>query len=65
MKRSTDYKLKAKQMNLLMKQKLETYRKEIMLREFNGFEDCYNMFKDFYSDALKKTDDEQGDNREE
>jgi len=52
-------------MNLLMKQKLETYRKEIMLREFNGFEDCYNMFKDFYSDALKNTDDEQWDNREE
>lgn len=47
-------------MNLLMKQKLETYRREVMLREFIGFEDCYNMFKDFYSDTLKQTEDEQG-----
>jgi len=60
MKRSTDFKLKARQMNLLMKQKLETYRRELMLREFNGFEDCYNMFKEFYADALKQTEDEQG-----
>lgn len=60
MKRSTDFKLKARQMNLLMKQKLETYRRELMLREFTGFEDCYNMFKEFYADALKQTEDEQG-----
>lgn len=60
MKRSNDYVKKARQMEHLMKQKLETYRRELMLREFNGFEDCYNMFKDFYSDALKQTEDEQG-----
>jgi hypothetical protein len=59
MKRSTDYKKKARQLNILMKQKLETYRREVLLREYNGFEDCYNMFKEFYSDALKKEDNEQ------
>ena len=59
MKRSTDYKLKARQLNIMMKHRLETYRKELLLREFTGFEDCYNMFKEFYADALKQEKDEQ------
>jgi hypothetical protein len=46
-------------MEHIMKQQLETYRREVLLREFIGFEVCYNMFKDFYSDALKQEDNEQ------
>lgn len=65
MKRSTDYKLKARQLNMMMKHRLEYYRKEVMLREYSGFEDCYNMFKEFYSDALKQQVNEQGNDREE
>jgi hypothetical protein len=60
MKRSTNYIKKARQMEHIMKQQLETYRREVLLREFIGFEVCYNMFKDFYSDALKQEDNEQG-----
>lgn len=65
MKRSTDYKLKARQLNIMMKHRLEHYRREVMLREYSGFEDCYNMFKEFYADALKQEEDEQGNDRQE
>ena len=60
MKRSIDYVKKARQMEHLMRQRLEDYRKDVMLREFIGFEDCYHMFLEFYSDAIKKKEDEQG-----
>jgi len=45
---------KAKSMEHIMKIEMEKLRSEVMLREVIGFEICYNLFKEFYSDKLKE-----------
>lgn len=47
-------KSKAKQMEHIMRMEMERLRREVMLKEFLGFEICYNLFKEFYSDKLKQ-----------
>ena len=47
-------KSKAKQMEHIMRMEMERLRSEVMLKEFLGFEICYNLFKEFYSDKLKQ-----------
>lgn len=41
-----------------MKMEMERLRREVMLREMIGFEICYNLFKEFYSDKLKENGNE-------
>jgi hypothetical protein len=41
-------------MEHIMKIEMEKLRSEVMLREVIGFEICYNLFKEFYSDKLKE-----------
>lgn len=60
MKRSNDYVKKARQMEHLMKQQLHKLKTEVAFKEYLGFEMCLKMFQDFYSDALKRDTDEQG-----
>ena len=43
---------KAKAMEHLMRMGLEQLKSDILFREYVGFEMCYNLFKDFYSDRL-------------
>jgi hypothetical protein len=45
---------KAKSMNHIMRIEMEKLRSEVMFREYIGFEICYNLFKEFYSDKLKE-----------
>jgi hypothetical protein len=33
---------------------MERLRGDVMFREVIGFEICYNLFKEFYSDKLKE-----------
>jgi hypothetical protein len=47
---------KAIAMRSIMKHGLEEMRKNILHREFVGFEMCYNVFCEFYSDLLKEED---------
>ena len=43
-----------------MKQQLHKLKTEVAFKEYVGFEMCLKMFQDFYSDALKRDTDEQG-----
>lgn len=43
-------------MRSIMKHGLEEMRKNILHREYVGFEMCYNLFCEFYSDLLKEED---------
>ena len=40
----------------IMKHKMEELRRELSLREFLGFEMCYNLFCEFYNDLIKEED---------
>jgi len=49
---------KAKSMDHIMRMEMDRLRREVMLREMIGFEICYNLFKEFYSDKLKENGNE-------
>jgi hypothetical protein len=38
----------------IMRHKMEDLRRELSLREFLGFEMCYDLFCEFYNDLLKE-----------
>jgi hypothetical protein len=40
----------------IMRHKMEELRRELSLREFLGFEMCYDLFCEFYNDLLKEED---------
>jgi hypothetical protein len=43
-------------MRSIMKHGLEEMRKNVLQREYVGFEMCYDLFCEFYSDLLKEED---------
>lgn len=49
---------KAKSMDHIMKMEMEKLKSECLFREARGFEICYNLFKEFYSDKLKENGNE-------
>jgi len=47
---------RAMTMRSIMKHGLEEMRKNVLQREFVGFEMCYNLFCEYYADLLKEED---------
>lgn len=43
-------------MRSIMKHGLEGLRKDVVYREYVGFEMCYNLFCEYYADLLKEED---------
>lgn len=50
-------------MKSLMAAELKKLKTAALFREYNGFEQCYNMFTEYYADIIKKhkTDSNEAD----